>query len=168
MIVAIGCDHAGTDVEDSAPDMACYRDQLVEYLNRRGQEVLDLSPNHKNAVDYPNYAQAVCNSILDGSADRGVIVCGTGIGMSMAANRNPGIRAAVCWSPKVAELSRQHNNANVLCLGRRVLTIDECFAIADVWFSTEFSTEDRHHRRVDKMDRLGGETAPGEPGGNHD
>jgi len=168
MIVAIGCDHAGTTVDASTPDVPCCRDQLIEYLERSGHEVLDLGPNHKNAVDYPNFAQAVCNEILEGRVDRGVIVCGTGIGMSMAANRNPGIRAAVCWSPEVAKLSRQHNNANVLCLGQRVLNIEECFAIADVWFSTEFSSEDRHHRRVNKMDRLGGKTAPGEPGGEND
>ncbi len=158
MKIAIGSDHAGWEGEPG------YKAAIREHLEKAGHEVLDCGPDNPDPVDYPDYAQKVCDALLDGRVERGVLICGTGIGMSITANRNPGIRAAVCWSTEAAALSREHNNANVLCLGRRMLSLDDCFAIADVWFSTDFSDAKRHHVRVDKMDRLGGVTATGEPG----
>jgi len=152
MKIAIGSDHAGWEGDPG------YKAGLFAHLKNQGHDLLDCGPDNANPVDYPDYAQKVCDAVLDGRAERGVIICGTGIGMSMAANRNPGIRAAVCWSPEVAELSRQHNNANVLCLGRRMLSLDECFAITNAWFAASFSIEQRHHDRVDKMDKLTGES----------
>lgn len=148
MKIAIGSDHAGWEGDPG------YKAGLRAHLEQAGHDVLDCGPDTADPVDYPDYAQRVCDAVLDGRAERGVIICGTGIGMSMAANRNPGIRAAVCWSTEVAELSRQHNNANVLCLGRRVLSLDECFAIADVWFSTPFSNAERHSNRVRLIDEV--------------
>lgn len=158
MKIAIGSDHAGWEGESG------YKAMLRAHLESQGHEVLDCGPDNGDPVDYPDYAQKVCEAILAGRAERGVLICGTGIGMSIAANRYPGIRAAVCWSPEVAELSRQHNNANVLCLARRMLSLDECYAIADAWFAADFSTEKRHHNRVNKMDKLGGVSAPCNPG----
>ena len=158
MKIAIGSDHAGWEGDPG------YKAALRLHLQEKGHDLLDCGPDHPDPVDYPDFAQKVCDAVLDGRAERGVIICGTGIGMAIAANRNPGIRAAPCWSVEVAQLSRQHNNANVLCLGRRMLTLDECVAIADAWFATEFSNADRHIQRVDKMDRLGGVSASGESG----
>ncbi len=158
MKIAIGSDHAGWEGDPG------FKAGLRDHLSKTGHEVFDYGPDNSDPVDYPDYAQKVCDAVLDGRVERGVIICGTGIGMSMAANRNPGIRAAVCWSIEAAALSREHNNANVLCLGRRMLSLDECIEIADVWFSTDFSDAERHHKRVDKMDRLGGVLAPGKPG----
>jgi ribose 5-phosphate isomerase B len=149
MKIAIGSDHAGWEGDPG------YKAGLAEHLRNAGYDVLDCGPDNPEPVDYPDFAQRVCEAVLAGRAQRGVIICGTGIGMSIAANRHPGIRAAVCWSPEVAELSRQHNNANVLCLGRRVLSLDECFKIADVWFATPFSEAERHQNRVRKLDEVG-------------
>jgi ribose 5-phosphate isomerase B len=151
MKVAIGSDHAGFEGDPG------YKAAMRTHLESMGHDVLDCGPENGDPVDYPDYAQRVCEAVLDGRVDRGVIICGTGIGMSMAANRNPGIRASVCWSTEVAELARSHNNANVLCLGRRVLTLDDCFAIADVWFNTPFSDAERHRNRVQLIDEVGSE-----------
>jgi len=91
--------------------------------------------------------------VLSGEAERGVLVCGTGIGMSIAANRFRGIRAAVCVNEEMARLAREHNDANVLCMGRRTMVLDECLRILKVWLETPFSGGERHRRRIEKLDR---------------
>jgi len=96
-------------------------------------------------------AERVCRALLCGEADLGILLCGTGIGMSIAANRYPGIRAAACTTEDMARLSREHNNANILCLGRRTLPLEQCLALADLWLATPFSGGERHRRRVDKL-----------------
>ncbi len=146
MKIAVGSDHAGFE----APP-PFYKPALIDYLKAKGHTVVDCGTNGPDSVDYPDIAGAVCSSVLQGEAERGVLICGTGVGVSIAANRHPGIRAAACTSPYLAELSRSHNDANVLCLGRRVLTLEECFAILDVWMSTAFSDGERHRRRVEKL-----------------
>jgi len=145
MRIAVGSDHAA--YEGDAP----YKPAMMAYIEAQGHAVVDCGTNGPESVDYPDFAQNVCDAILAGEADAGLLVCGTGIGMSIAANRNPGIRAATCTNEEMARLAREHNDANVLCLGRRILSLDKCIAIIDIFFTTPFSGGERHCRRVAKM-----------------
>ncbi|HEO70885.1 MAG TPA: ribose 5-phosphate isomerase B [Candidatus Hydrogenedentes bacterium] len=146
MKIAVGSDHAG--YEDPAPH---YKPTLIEFLEAQGHEVLDCGTHSPEPVDYPDYANHVCSSVLAGDADFGILICGTGIGMSMAANRHRGIRAAACTRVEEARVTRRHNDANVLCLGRRTLSLEACFEIARVFLATDFSDAERHRRRIAKM-----------------
>ncbi|MCC6697451.1 MAG: ribose 5-phosphate isomerase B [Candidatus Hydrogenedentes bacterium] len=146
MRIAVGSDHAG--YEDPPP---WYKPAIMEHLKSRGHEVIDCGTNGPESVDYPDFAGKVCQSILSGEAERGVLMCGTGIGVGIAANRYKGIRAATCATPDMARLSREHNNANVICLGRRILSLDKCIQLIDIWLDTPFSGGERHTRRVEKM-----------------
>jgi ribose 5-phosphate isomerase B len=146
MRIAVGSDHAG--YEGPPP---FYKPAIIEHLQSRGIEVIDCGTNGGDSVDYPDFADKVCETITAGGAERGVLLCGTGMGISIAANRHRGIRAAVCVTPQMAELARTHNDANVICLGRRVLTLDECRKLVDVWLDTPFSGGERHLRRIGKM-----------------
>ncbi len=146
MKIAFGSDHAG--YEDPPP---YYKPDLVDFIEAHGHQVLDCGTTGPEAVDYPDFANAVCLQILAGEAERGVLLCGTGIGVAMSANRHKKIRAAVCTSVQMARLSREHNDANVLCIGRRVLSLDECHAIILAWLEEPASTKERHKRRVSKM-----------------
>ena len=146
MRIAVGSDHAG--YEDPPP---YYKPAIEAHLRARGHELLDCGTNSPASVDYPDYAANVCNAILDKHADRGVLLCGTGIGVSIAANRFPGIRAAACATPDMARLAREHNDANVLCVGRRILSLEDCLRLVDIWLDTPFSEGERHIRRVAKM-----------------
>ncbi|HNV20596.1 MAG TPA: ribose 5-phosphate isomerase B [Candidatus Hydrogenedentes bacterium] len=146
MRIAVGNDHAA--MEGPPP---LFKPEIVRYLREQGHTVVDCGTNSPESVDYPDLAQAVCDTLLAGEADAGILMCGTGIGMSIAANRNPGIRAAVCATPEMARLSREHNNANVLCFGKRILSLQESLKIIDVWLATPFSEGERHVRRVCKM-----------------
>lgn len=148
MKIAVGSDHAG--FEDPPP---YYKPAIVEHLKQQGHEVVDCGPDGPEAVDYPDYAEKVCRAILAGEAERGVLICGTGIGIAMAANRHKGIRAAPCISLEQVRLTREHNNANVLCLGRRLLELEACYELVDLWLQTPFSNGERHCRRINKMDR---------------
>ena len=147
MKIAAGADHAGFAVKRA----------VVRHLRAQGHEVVDVGTSDgETSVDYPDYAHAVAKAVASGEAERGVLVCGTGIGMCMAANRHQGIRAADCTTPHMAEMSRRHNDANVLCLGGRLLSEDEAWAIAEVWMATPFDGG-RHVRRVDGIDGGKGE-----------
>jgi ribose 5-phosphate isomerase B len=146
MKIAVGNDHAGYD--EPAP---YYKPEIVKFLERKGHTVVNCGCDSADAVDYPDVANAVAETILGGDADTGLLLCGTGIGVSIVANRHPGIRAALCTTPEMARLSREHNDSNALCLGRRVLTLDECFAVIDAWLSEDASTVVRHQRRIQKM-----------------
>ena len=146
MRIAVGSDHAG--YEEPLPH---YKPEIVKHLEARGHEVVDCGASGPEAVDYPDFAAKVCEAVSTGQAARGVLLCGTGIGMGIAANRQPGIRAAVCATADMARLGREHNDANVLCLGRRILSLEECLALIGVFLSTPFSGEERHARRVAKM-----------------
>lgn len=139
--VAIGADHAGCDLKAS----------LSNVLGDLGFDVLDLGTKGPDSVDYPDFADAVASAIQDGTAQQGVLVCGSGIGMSIGANRHAGIRAALCHDVETAHLAREHNDANVLVLGAR--TTDEATAKNCVkeFFSTEFDGGERHARRVAKL-----------------
>ncbi len=140
MKVAIGSDHAGFEAKEA----------LKRMLIEQGHDVEDLGTNSSASVDYPDFAQAVSHRVADGGAARGVLVCGTGIGMSITANKVPGIRAALCQDEYTARMSRLHNDANVLCLGSRVTGQGVLEAIVTTWLATDFEGG-RHQRRVDKM-----------------
>ena len=142
MKIAIGSDHGGFELKSF----------LIAKLSSLGHEVSDLGCDSDTSVDYPDFADQVCAQVLDGKAQHGILVCGTGIGMSMAANRHRGIRAALCHNEYTARLSREHNNANILCLGDRVLGKGLAESIVDVWLSSSFAGG-RHQRRIDKFSR---------------
>lgn len=144
--VAIASDHRGHDVVDAIHDHLTDAGYSVDILARPD----DLEA----AVDYPDAARAVTSAIVEGRADCGVLICGSGIGMSMAANRVQGVRAALVGDAHAAEMSRRHNDANVLCMGSARLEPDAMNAILDVWLSTEFEAG-RHVRRVEKIDAMG-------------
>ncbi len=142
MKIAIGSDHGGFELKKL----------LVAKLSSLGHEVSDLGCDSDTSVDYSDFADQVCAQVLDGKAQSGILVCGTGIGMSMAANRHRGIRAALCHNEYTARLSREHNDANILCLGDRVLGKGLAESIVDVWLRSSFAGG-RHQRRIDKFSR---------------
>jgi len=136
--IAIGCDHGGIDLKNT----------VVSVLTELGHEVDDQGCNSTDSVDYPNFARSVSSLVKEGKCQFGVLICGTGIGMSMAANRIPGIRAALCHEMFSARMSREHNDANVLCLGARVIGSGLAAEIVRTWMSTEFAGG-RHQSRID-------------------
>jgi len=141
--VALGSDHAGFRVKEIARDL----------LSRMGIPVLDFGTHSDASVDYPDYARCAVEAVLDGRADRAVLVCGSGIGMSITANKYPGIRAALVSEPHMAEMSRKHNDANVLVLPGWKLAAQEVEQILRVWLETEFEGG-RHRRRLDKISAI--------------
>ena len=140
MKIVIGSDHGGIHLKEV----------LKQHLAERGIGVNDAGTYTEESCDYPDIALQVCREITEGKAERGVLVCGTGIGMSMAANKVKGIRAALCGDVFSATMSREHNNANVICLGERVLGPGLAVSILDAWLDTEFAGG-RHGRRVNKI-----------------
>ncbi len=145
MRVAIGSDHAGFD----------QKERLKAHLAQEGHEVVDVgTTSAAESVDYPDFAEKVAHSVAVGDTERGVLVCGTGIGMAMAANKIEGIRAANVTDPQFAELAREHNDANVVALSGRFVSEAVNEVILDVFLGTPFGGE-RHQRRVDKIDGLG-------------
>ena len=138
MNIAVGSDHGGFELK-----------QLVEdFLSKAGHSVESVGCFDLNSVDYPDFAAKVCALVSEGHCERGILVCGTGIGMSIAANRHRNIRAALCHETFTARMSREHNNANVLCLGGRVVGPELALEIVRTWVATEFSGG-RHQRRLD-------------------
>lgn len=137
LTIAIGSDHAGYPLKE----------KIKEFLLSKGYKVLDFGTESTDSTDYPLFAKDVCLAVQRGEAQRGILVCGTGIGMSITANKFKGIRAALCLNEYMARMSRKHNDANVLCLGDRILGDDLALAIVEVWLATEFEGG-RHERRV--------------------
>ncbi|PZN08857.1 MAG: ribose 5-phosphate isomerase B [Bacillota bacterium] len=150
MRIAIGSDHAGYDLKQD----------LIQFLVSEGYEVIDVGTDSRESCDYPDFARAVCEKVVGGEAARGVLICGTGIGMAIAANKVPGIRAACCTDPYSARLTRQDNDSNVLTLGARVVGPGLAREILAVWLSTPFAGG-RHQRRVEKIAQLEAEFARG-------
>jgi ribose 5-phosphate isomerase B len=144
--VAIGADHAGIEISAA----------VREALEAAGYGVLDYGSDDGTPVDYPDIAAQVAATIAEGTASWGVLVCGTGIGMSIAANKVPGIRAALCGDVYSAQMSREHNDANVLCLGGRVHTPESALPILRAWMDAEPSPDERHERRRRKVASLDG------------
>jgi len=143
MRIAIGCDHRGYDAKT----------KLVQLLGQFGHEVVDVGTNDGQSVDYPDYAAAVGQMVVSGEAERGILICGTGIGMAIAANKIDGIRAAACSDEITAELSRRHNDVNVLCLSGDMLGERRIDRMVEVWLTAEFEGG-RHARRIDKVNQL--------------
>ena len=144
MKVAIGCDHAGFVLKQ----------YLLKALADLGYEMLDCGTDSKDSVDYPDYAVKVCNLVKKGQAQFGIVICNTGIGVSIAANKIQSIRAALCHTVFSARIARQHNNANVLALGGQVISNGPALSIAEVFLNEEFSKEERHIRRINKINKL--------------
>ncbi|MBE6678399.1 MAG: ribose 5-phosphate isomerase B [Ruminococcaceae bacterium] len=142
MKIVIAADHGGYNIKQA----------IIQSLKAEGYEVADMGTNDgETSVDYPVYAKALCKEIQQGSAELGILCCGTGIGMSMTANKQKGIRAAVLSDAFSAEMTRRHNNANVLCLGGRVLNEEQAVSLAKLFVSTPFEGG-RHQRRIDMME----------------
>ena len=140
MRIAIASDHAALALKTA----------LVEHLRGAGHDVDDLGPHNESSVDYPDYGYKLAEAIASGKAARGVALCGSGIGISIAVNRNPVARAALVSEPLSAKLAREHNDANVIAMGARLIGIEMAKACVDTFLSTEFGG-DRHQRRVDKL-----------------
>jgi ribose 5-phosphate isomerase B len=140
MRIALGADHAGYELKD----------KIRDHLRSRGIDVRDQGTNSGDSVDYPDYARLVGYDVSQGRADLGILVCGSGIGMAMAANKVPGIRAAGVSSEYEAQMSREHNDSNVLTLGARILNADQALKIVDTWLAATFAGG-RHQRRVEKI-----------------
>lgn len=140
MKIAIGCDHGGLE----------HKNAIAEHLKGEGYEVADFGIYENVSVDYPDIALKVTGAVTSGECELGILVCGTGIGMSMAANKVKGIRAAACSEHFSAKYTRLHNNANVLCLGGRVIGVGTAIELADIFVKTEFEGG-RHQRRIDKI-----------------
>jgi ribose 5-phosphate isomerase B len=143
MKIALGADHAGYQLKD----------RIKEHLEERGMTVRDAGTNSSDSVDYPDYARSVAHEVSQKGADLGILVCGSGIGMAIAANKVEGIRAANVSSEYEAQMSREHNNANVLALGARILNAEQAFAIVDKWLSSQFAGG-RHEQRVAKISQI--------------
>jgi len=144
--IASGADHGGYAVKQD----------LVRRLRAQGHEVVDVGTDSaETSVDYPTFAHRVAAMVASGTVERGLLVCGTGLGVCMAANRHRGVRAADCLTPHLADMARRHNDANVLCLGGRLLSEDEAWAITEIWLATPFEGG-RHSRRVALIDEEGG------------
>lgn len=139
--IPIASDHAGFELKQ----------KLAEHLAKRGFEVQDLGTTSPASTDYADYAHPLASEVEHGEVKRGVLLCGTGLGMAYAANRHRGVRAAVAWAPEIAQLARQHNDANVLVLPARFVSDEDAVKILDTWLETPFEGG-RHERRVEKIE----------------
>ncbi len=139
----IGTDHAGFVVKPF----------VIEYLQKKGIEVEDLGTYSSESVDYPDFAHKVAEAVLANEGTKGILICGSGIGMSLAANKHKGIRAALCHDAYTAEMARRHNDANILCFGERVVGVGVIESILEAWLTHEFEGG-RHERRVKKIDNF--------------
>ena len=140
MKLALGCDHGGYN----------YKEKLVEYLKKKGHEVIDYGCNSLDSCDYPDFALPAAEAVKDGLVDFGIVICSTGIGISIAANKVKGVRCSHCHDVKSAALTRQHNNSNMLAFGALVISEELMYQIVDTYLGAEFEGG-RHQRRVDKI-----------------
>jgi ribose 5-phosphate isomerase B len=143
-MIAIGSDHAGFE----------YKEHLIGVLKRIGKPYKDFGTSSKASTDYPDFAHIVSEEVASGRCEIGILICGTGIGMSIVANKHKGIRAAVCESIESARLAREHNNANILCIGARILSLEKTEEIVRIFLSTQFSGKERHICRIEKIHKL--------------
>ncbi len=142
MKIAIGADHGGYE----------YKESIKSTLQAKGYEVIDFGTNSNESCDYPLFAKAVSKSVVSKECDRGILICGTGIGMSIVANKFKGIRAALCSDEFSAKATREHNDSNILCMGARVIDKDLALKITAIWLETPFSNEERHIRRINMIE----------------
>ena len=144
MRIVLGADHAGFDLKQI----------IAAYLRYRGHEVVDVGTNSDDPVDYPDFAEAVSKVLLDGRAERGVLICGSGVGTSVCANKIPGIRAGLCHNTYSARQGVEHDDMNVLVLGARVIGVELARELVDNFLVAKFSGEERHRRRLEKIKAL--------------
>ena len=142
MNISIGNDHAGTD----------YKLELLSYLTTQGHTVTNHGTDDEDSMDYPDTIHPVAEDVSNQKSDIGIIICGSGNGANMTANKHKSIRSALCWNSQIAALARQHNNANILSLPARFISLDEAKEIVDLFLSTEFEGG-RHQRRIEKIDK---------------
>jgi ribose 5-phosphate isomerase B len=138
--IAIGCDHAGFE----------YKTKLVQWLNQKGYQVQDFGTYATDSVDYPDYAHPAAASVEKGETAFGILLCGSGNGVCMTANKHPGVRAGLCWATDVAKLIRQHNNANIICIPARFVALALAQDMIDLFMATEFEAG-RHQNRINKI-----------------
>lgn len=141
-MIAIGSDHGGFDLKE----------QVIAHLKEQGLEVKDCGCYDKSSCDYPVYGKAVAQAVVDGTCEKGIVICTTGIGISITANKFKGIRCALCADTISAKLTRLHNDANVLAIGAGIVGPNLAMSIVDTFLSTDFSGEERHQRRVDQIE----------------
>lgn len=144
-MIAIGCDHGGFDMKQA----------VMRHLEERGLEYKDFGCYNKESCDYPAYARAVAEAVASGECEKGIVICTTGIGVSITANKVPGIRCALCTNTSFARMTRSHNNANVLALGAGMTGDVLAMAIVDAFLDTEFSNGERHLRRINAIENPG-------------
>ncbi|GAB4240376.1 MAG: ribose 5-phosphate isomerase B [Ekhidna sp.] len=140
MKIAIGGDHAGFH----------YKERLMAHLKENGHEVKDFGPGSDASVDYPDHVHPLASAIVSGDCDLGILICGSGNGVAMTANKHENVRAALCWNTEIASLARLHNDANIICLPARFIAYEYAESLADTFLSTAFEGG-RHGRRVDKI-----------------
>lgn len=138
--IVIGSDHAGFE----------YKEAIKQYLAKNNIDIIDVGTDSLESCDYPDYAHAAAREIENGSTEYGILLCGSAIGVSVTANKHQQIRAALCWQNEIAKLSRQHNNANVICLPSRFVTLDDALEMIHTFLTTDFESG-RHQKRVDKI-----------------
>lgn len=141
--MVIASDHGGLELKDA----------IKQCLESRGLSVRDFGTDNGDSVDYPDFGEKVARAVSSGEAERGILICGTGIGMSIVANKFPGVRAALVNDPFTARMAKEHNNANVLVMGGRVITPEIACRLVEIWLDSEFEG-DRHQRRLDKISRI--------------
>ena len=142
MNIAIGSDHAGFKLKN----------EMIVYLLEKGIELQDFGPDSADSVDYPDFAHKVAESVSSGENELGILICGSGNGVCITANKHKGVRAALAWEEEIASLARQHNNANVLCLPARFISKNKAFKIVDAWLEAQFEGG-RHENRVNKIEQ---------------
>ena len=146
MKIGIANDHSAVDMKK----------QVVEYLVEKGYEVVNYGTDSYESCPYPKYGEKIGKAVADGEVDLGVAICGTGLGISMAANKVHGVRAAVCSEPYTAKMAREHNNANILCLGSKFTKKATSIEIIQEWLKTDFKNEHRHIRRIEQIKHCSG------------
>lgn len=146
MRIALGADHGGYG----------HKEAIKKYLLENGFEVVDFGTDSEDSVDYNDYGIKVAEAVRDHTVDKGILVCGTGIGMSIQANKVEGVRAALVHDLFTAEATRLHNDTNVLAMGGRIISIELALQIVDIWVNTDFSNEERHIRRISKINNYNG------------
>ncbi len=137
-MIALGCDHGGFELMQ----------EVMAHLEKRGIEYMNFGTFTKESCDYPEFAKKVANAVVSGECEKGILICGTGIGISMAANKVPGIRCALCHDCFSAQATREHNDANVLAMGGRVIGAGHALSVVDLFLDTPFSNDERHIRRI--------------------
>lgn len=142
MKISMGCDHGGYDLKE----------EIKKYLEGQGHQIIDCGCHSKESCDYPEFARAAANAVAEGKADRGIVICTTGIGVSITANKVKGIRCALCHNEHTATMTRLHNNSNMLAMGAGELSTEEARKITEIFLTIEFSGEERHERRVRQIE----------------